>query len=130
MIYVKAAENYSKRRVKSKDYHDKQKKNAAYNKLLEKYKLIDQNADRDTVVKKINTFRTHYRREKKKVEESCRSGSGTDEIYEPTLWYYPLLNFLGDQETPRNSSSNLNERHVSLIFIYLVLISEFICTYT
>jgi hypothetical protein len=36
---------------------------------------------------KINAFRTNYIREKKNVEESHLSGSGTDEICVPTLWY-------------------------------------------
>ncbi|CAH2000998.1 unnamed protein product [Acanthoscelides obtectus] len=34
---------------------------------------------------------------------------GADERYEPTLWYYHLFHFLGDQETPRKSEANLNE---------------------
>lgn len=91
--------------VKSKDYHDKAKRDAAYDILLQKYRLIDPKADKDAVVKKINAFRTNYRREKKKVEESLHSGTGTDEIYHPTLWYYQLFDFLGDQDTPRNSFS-------------------------
>lgn len=107
-------------RIKSKEYHDKAKRDAAYNKLLEKYKLIDPNADRDVVVKKINTLRTNYRREKKKFEESYRSGSGTDQIYVPTLWYYHLFHFLSDQDTPRSSSSNLNEKGVSCFLILFI----------
>ena len=55
----------------------------------------------------MNTLQTNYRREKKKVEESCHSGSGTYDIYEPSLWYFHLFHFLGDQDTPRFSSSNL-----------------------
>jgi hypothetical protein len=41
----------------------------------------------EAVVKKINAFRTNYIREKKNFEESHHSGSGTDEICVPTLWY-------------------------------------------
>jgi hypothetical protein len=74
-------------RVKSKDCHDKAKRDAAYDILFKKYRLIDPNADKKAVVKKINAFRTNYRREKKNTEESRHSGSGTDEIYVPTLWY-------------------------------------------
>jgi hypothetical protein len=92
-------------RIKSKDFHDKTKRDAAYDMLLQKYRLIGLSADTDAVVKKINAFRTNYRREKKKVEESRHSGIGTDEIYEPTLWYYHLFDFLGDQDTPRSYSS-------------------------
>jgi hypothetical protein len=51
-----------------------------------KYRLIDPNADKEAVVKKINAFRTNYRREKKKVKFH-HSGSGKNEIYVPTLWY-------------------------------------------
>jgi hypothetical protein len=51
-------------RIKSKDYYDKAKRDAAYDILLKKYRLIDLNADKDAVVKKINAFRTNYRREK------------------------------------------------------------------
>jgi len=106
-------------RIKSKDCHDKAKRDAAYDILLKKYRLIDVNADKDAVVKKINAFRTNYRREKRKVEESRHSGIGTDEIYEPSLWYYHLFDFLGDQDTPRSSSSNLNEIEVSFIYCFV-----------
>jgi hypothetical protein len=74
-------------RIKSKDYHDKAKRNAAYGILLIKYRLIDPNADKEAVAKKINVFRTNYIREKKNSEECHHSGSGTDEICVPTLWY-------------------------------------------
>lgn len=106
-------------RIKSSEYHDRAKKDAAYDILLSKYRLIDNNADKDAVIKKINAFRTNYRREKKKVEASRHSGIGTDEIYEPLLWYYRLFDFLGDQETPRSSSSNLNEE-VSFIYCFII----------
>jgi hypothetical protein len=53
-------------RLKSKEYHDKAKRVAAYDILLKIYRLIDSNADKEAVVKKINAFRTNYRREKKK----------------------------------------------------------------
>jgi hypothetical protein len=41
----------------------------------------------ESVVKKINALRDSYRREKKKVEESHHSGSGSDEICVSTIWY-------------------------------------------
>ncbi|KAL4104590.1 hypothetical protein QTP88_019884 [Uroleucon formosanum] len=44
----------------------------------------------------------------KKVEASKRSGRSTDEIYEPTLWYYDYLLFTKDQDTPLSSVSNLS----------------------
>ncbi|XP_039751715.1 uncharacterized protein LOC120627754 [Pararge aegeria] len=93
----------------SKDYHDRNKKNAAYDRLIEKYKPIDPNATRDTVVKKINNLRTTYKKELNKIKKSCKSGAGTDEIYKPRLWYFELLSFLYDQEVPRPSTSNIDD---------------------
>lgn len=96
-------------RIKSKEYHDKQKRDAAYNALLLKYKQIDPNADKDIVAKKINSMRTNYRREKKKVSDSSRSGAGLEDLYEPSLWYFSLLSFIDEQETPRASESNFED---------------------
>lgn len=45
----------------------------------------------------------------KKVNASTRSGAATDDIYEPTLWYFHLLDFLSDQETPRETVSNFDD---------------------
>ncbi|CAB3248373.1 unnamed protein product [Arctia plantaginis] len=92
-----------------KDYHDGNKKNAVYDRLIEKYKPIDPNATRDTVVKKINNLRTTYKKELNKIKTSCKSGAGTDEIYKPCLWYFELLSFLYDQEVPRPSTSNIDD---------------------
>lgn len=103
-------------KIKSKDYHDKSKRDAAYNELLKKYILIDPDANKDVVVKKINAFRTNYRREKKKIQDSLHSGIGTDDVYIPTLWYYDMFHFLDDQETPRTSESNLSEIQVSYFY--------------
>lgn len=106
--------------IKSPEYHDRAKRDAAYNILLNKYRSIAKNADKDAVIKKINSFRTNYRREKKKVEASRRPGIATDELYEPSLWYYHLFDFLADHETPRVSSSILNDRGVSFTYYFIV----------
>ena len=36
-------------------------------------------------------MRSCYRRKLKKKEKSEKSGAGGDDIYEPTLWYFDLL---------------------------------------
>ncbi|XP_068204479.1 uncharacterized protein [Palaemon carinicauda] len=95
-------------RVKSKDYSDRDKKGKAYESLVEKFKEIDKNADRDMVVKKINSLRTVYRKELAKVNDSNRSGT-EEEIYKPSLWYFDLLHFLNDQETLRHSRNTMDE---------------------
>ena len=70
---------------------------------------VESDADRDVVTKKINSLRSSYRKEKKKLTESMKSGAGADDIHVPTLWYFNLLQFLDDQETHRVPTSNFEE---------------------
>lgn len=90
-------------------FYFRDKRNAALDKLLTKYKEIDEKANRDVVLKKINSLRTAYNKEKKKVEETKRSGAGTDAVYEPKLWYYKELSFINDQNLARASISTIDD---------------------
>ncbi len=94
-------------KVKSDDYSNRNKKDAAYAVLIEKFKEKYPNYTREDVKKKINSYRTNYRKELKKVQDSERSGAGTEQLYEPTLWYFQALAFLNDQEMPAKSRSTL-----------------------
>ena len=68
------------------------------------------------MVKKINSLRSSFRKELKKVKYSQKSGNGRDDNYTPSLWYYDDLLFLTDQELPRQSVSNLDSpKEVSII---------------
>lgn len=93
--------------VKSKQYHDRDKKNTAYETLLSKYKEMFPQANKDDVKKKFNSLRTNYRKELKKHLQSMKSGCGTDDIYQPTLWYYNEMAFLQDQESASDSQSSI-----------------------
>lgn len=93
--------------TKSKDYLDRNKKNEAYKVLVKKLQIIQPDATKNTVITKINSLRGGFRREHKKVLSSMRSGSGSDDVYVPSLWYYDLLLFLRDQDIPRQSTSNI-----------------------
>ncbi|KAG5884066.1 hypothetical protein JTB14_033883 [Gonioctena quinquepunctata] len=55
-------------KVKSDEYKDGNKKDAAYNILVEKMKEIDSSADRASVRAKVNSLRIAYRRELKKMK--------------------------------------------------------------
>lgn len=94
----------------SKDYHDRSKREAAYERLVEKMKEVEPLANKESAIKKINNMRSSFRKELKKIKESMRTGSGADEVYQPKLWYFELLRFLSDQETPRPSSSNIDSQ--------------------
>lgn len=83
--------------TKSENYKNRSMKNRSYQMLIDKCKELDPTADKEFVAKKINSFRSTYRREMKKVE-ARQSAAGTEDDYVPTLWYYKHLSFLKDQE--------------------------------
>jgi competence protein ComGF len=56
-------------KTKSKDYIDKNKKNAAYQILLEHLKTVQAEVTKNAVKQKINSLRTGFRREFKKFKE-------------------------------------------------------------
>ncbi|XP_050711230.1 uncharacterized protein LOC126995586 [Eriocheir sinensis] len=86
-------------KVKSNEYRNRALKGDCYRILVEKLQEIDPSATRETVTKKINAFRSNYRRELKKVIASERPGApGTAGVYRPSLWYFNDLAFLRDQE--------------------------------
>lgn len=95
-------------KIKAKEYTNKNLKNEAYEKLVNMCKNVFPEANRDFVVKKIQSMRGSFRKELKKVEGSKRSGSSTDDVYTPSLWYFDLFLFTKDQETPTESVSNIS----------------------
>ncbi|XP_072377729.1 uncharacterized protein [Diabrotica undecimpunctata] len=95
-------------KIKSDEYKNRKLKNVAYEKLIEKLKEVEPNADRDMVRKKINVLRSGYRRELKKLNDSYNSGTGSESFYTPTLWYFDEIDFLRDQEI-QDSAFSLND---------------------
>ncbi|XP_039279737.1 uncharacterized protein LOC111050341 [Nilaparvata lugens] len=92
--------------VQIKDYTSRQKKKDAYDVLVKKYREVEPKANRDTIIKKINSLRTVYRKELNKVIKSQQEGR---EVYKPSLYYYDRLSFLTDVHMPSkllSSSSN------------------------
>lgn len=98
--------------VRSKEYTKRDKKNAAYEKLLTIYKGLKSDATVDEVKKKINTLRSNFRKELKKINDSKRSGAGSDDIYVPSSWVFEELTFLTNLEKPVESISSMNEETV------------------
>ncbi|CAK1584502.1 unnamed protein product [Parnassius mnemosyne] len=98
-------------KIKSDEYKNRNLKESSYEKLV---KFCKDNgmpqANRDFVVKKIQSLKGSFRKELNKVLDSQRSGKGTDDIYKPNLWYYDLLLFTKDQETPTDSFTNIDEQ--------------------
>lgn len=94
--------------VRCKDYCNRDIKRSAYNELLVVYNLIKPEATIDDVKKKINTLRSNFRKELKKIHESKRSGAGAD-IYQPSTWLFEELTFLADLEKAVDSISSIND---------------------
>lgn len=84
-------------------YRNKAKKNAALDQLLQVFKALKPDAVRADVSKKINSLRTNFRKELKKIVSSKRSGAGTEDVYRPQSWIFDSLKFLQKIEQPVSS---------------------------
>ncbi|XP_063384431.1 uncharacterized protein LOC134670552 [Cydia fagiglandana] len=78
------------------DYTNKLKRQKGYNKLLTIFKRYKPNATVDDVRKKINSLRSNYRRELRRIAETHRNG----DVYTPRSKSFKLLSFLYDTEMP------------------------------
>jgi hypothetical protein len=97
-------------RVKSDEYKNRNQRYEAYKQIIDFCKVRGfPDANRDFVVKKIQSLRGSFRKELKKAQESQRSGRAAEDIYIPSLWYYELLLFTRDQELPTESLSNIDD---------------------
>ncbi|KAK3872319.1 hypothetical protein Pcinc_022595 [Petrolisthes cinctipes] len=102
------ATNRSLDRLLSRPYTIRDKRDAAYRKLVMKLKEIEPDANKNLVKKKINNLRSNVRKEQKKIDSSMKSGASADNVYKPSLWYFKLFDFIKDQDNHRTSVSNLS----------------------
>ncbi|XP_053952783.1 uncharacterized protein LOC128859751 [Anastrepha ludens] len=86
-------------------YKDKQSRAHGYEILVMKMREIDPSACREDVLRKINIFRTNYRRECTRIKASNRMGK----MYTTSLWYFHMLNFLHSQEFRKDRRRMPNE---------------------
>ncbi|XP_063537807.1 uncharacterized protein LOC134747156 [Cydia strobilella] len=84
------------------DYTNKLKRQKGYNKLLAVFKRYKPNATVDDVRKKINSLRSNYRRELRRIAETHRNG----DVYTPRSKSFKLLSFLYDTEMPDYTEQN------------------------
>nr|CAH7758692.1 unnamed protein product [Callosobruchus chinensis] len=84
--------------VKSQDYRNKQKRNGAYETLLQRCKELFPKANKEFVIKKISSLRASFRRQLRRLNAAKKSGTGAEDVPGTTLWYFELLSFLMDQE--------------------------------
>ena len=76
------------------------------------------------IERKIRTLRQNFNRQRRKVQESCRSGAGADEVHRSSWWCYEMLAFLAAGEMEAATTSNLSQQScanlVSAIFSRIV----------
>ena len=76
-------------------YRDRNAKDLAYSKILEtinnsfqtKFTLSD-------IKNRIHCIRSQYQREVRKINASKKSGSGSDDLHKPKLYFFARLGFL------------------------------------
>ncbi|KAJ8945759.1 hypothetical protein NQ318_022857 [Aromia moschata] len=97
--------------IKSKEYHDRDKKNTAYETLLEKYKEMFPDATKDDLKKKFNSLRANYLKEFKKtppvneIRVCCRRYT----YIKSSLRYYREMAFLEAHECAADSQSTMDK---------------------
>ena len=100
--------------VKNESYSDRFLREQQYEILLEKYKEKYPNADKKEVAKKINSLRTSYRRELKRMKDLEESGAVLVDSLEPSLYFFDAIKFLSNIDTRSSSMSTYQvSRHFS-----------------
>ncbi|KAJ8866805.1 hypothetical protein PR048_032666 [Dryococelus australis] len=85
-------------KVRSDCYKNKQFKEDFYKQLTKLLKESEPDASFTDTKRKINSLRSTYRLELKKVEASKKLGDALMDVYTPILWYFNDLEFFCDQE--------------------------------
>ena len=79
--------------TETKEFLNHSLKAKAYEILVEKFKEVDPNANKDTVIRTINHMKRNYINEIKKIKEFSQL-VGEGDVYTSELWYFDHLNFL------------------------------------
>ncbi|KXJ68663.1 hypothetical protein RP20_CCG002246 [Aedes albopictus] len=90
-------------------YKNKHARQHALSEICESLQAIMPGINIDDVKNKINNLRSQYSRELTKHRTSARSGTGTDEMYESSAYWYPHMTFLKDFVSTRKGKSNLDD---------------------
>lgn len=91
-------------------YTNRNLKTMAYEKLANFAQTVYSDANKTWVVQRVQSLRGSFRKEFNKWNETRnKTGSSTDSVHVPSLWYYNQLLFTKEQETPEESISNLSD---------------------
>jgi hypothetical protein len=62
----------------------------------------------EDIKKKITNLRQQLSHENAKIQSSLRTGTGTEDVYEPSVWWYEKLLFLVPHVKTRKTKSTLD----------------------
>lgn len=82
--------------TKDENYNNRESRSMAWNKLVNKLREFEPDVNQGSVKRKINTFRSNFNREVRKIRQTQREQGA--ELYNPTLWYFDHLSFLLNYE--------------------------------
>ncbi|KAF9424300.1 hypothetical protein HW555_000439 [Spodoptera exigua] len=86
------------------DFKNRNKRNDAVRDIASVFNIASSEIER-----KLKNLSSHYFREKRKYEESKRSGSGRDDVQLPKWFAYKALSFLNDKNAP-SSQDNITSQ--------------------
>uniref|UniRef100_A0A1B6DCP3 MADF domain-containing protein n=1 Tax=Clastoptera arizonana TaxID=38151 RepID=A0A1B6DCP3_9HEMI len=102
-----------------RNYYSKTARTAALDRLVPFLARIKPGAKREDVKKKINSLRTNFRKELKKIAISKMSGNSPGKEYKPTAWSFYALSFLERFENPIEQQQSEAEEQVGVYFTIL-----------
>ncbi|GLV42910.1 uncharacterized protein CBL_08547 [Carabus blaptoides fortunei] len=116
--------------VKTVNYKNKHARNAAWNEIYTSLKDVRPATTINEIKNKINSLRTNFSAEYRKIIKSKNSGAGTDELYTTSLWYFDELYFILDLINARKSYDSITDSADVIeedIYVDLPIFSEEVC---
>ncbi|XP_046473765.2 uncharacterized protein [Neodiprion pinetum] len=92
------------------NYHNKNLRTMALNRVNNAVLRLRPASTTKECSNKFHNLRNQFNIEHSKVKSSLKSGTGTDDIYKPSLWYYEKLLFLDSYVIPRRNRTSLDSQ--------------------
>ncbi|XP_008192749.2 uncharacterized protein LOC103312840 isoform X1 [Tribolium castaneum] len=94
---------------KHPQYRNRSLRSEAYATIVKKCQEFNPEADEDFVRMKIDSMRSTFRKERKKVLQSKATATNPEDVYKPSLWYYDLLLFTAGEEAENEAMNETDE---------------------
>lgn len=102
--------------VKREVYKNKQMRESAYRKIVEAMNIVGFNVPE--VKTKIRNLKSTYFQEKRKIEKSKASGSGSENVYKPNIkWFDEMDTLLNNVDGRRITFDNVSTYTKKLYYL-------------